>query len=174
MLSMLDKDAMPRIVFVTAFGEYAVDAFKENAIDFLLKPVNTERLSLTLDRLKENHLAQPEVSQAFVSDLKFIPCYQGSRYYLINIKEVLHVFSSPTTGVHLMTSDSEQVFHSNLGLKVFEDNSALLRCHRQHMVNPERIKFIEKLENGLGTIHLGKNHTVPVSRKYMSNFPSLA
>lgn len=174
MLSMLDKDTIPRIVFVTAFGEYAVDAFKENAIDFLLKPVSMERLTLTLNRLKENHLSQPEVSQAFVSDLKFIPCYQGNRYYLINIKEVLHVFSSPTTGVHLMTSDSEQVFHSNLGLKVFEDNSPLLRCHRQHMVNLDYIKFIEKLENGLGKIHLGENYTVPVSRNYMNNFPSLA
>ena len=174
MLSMLDKETMPRIVFVTAFGEYAIEAFRENAIDFLLKPVDQERLDITLARLKQNHQPQPEVCHTLATDLKFIPCYRGSQYFLINHKEVVHLFSSPTTGVHLITADAEQEFHTNLGLKVFEDNSPLLRCHRQHMVNPDYIKLIERLDNGLGRIHLTGDHVVPVSRNYMSNFPALA
>jgi len=174
MLSMLDKDTMPRIVFVTAHGEYAIEAFRENAIDFLLKPVDQARLDITLARLKQNHQAQPQVEKALTTDLTFIPCYRGSHYFLINLKEVVHLFSSPTTGVHLISADAEHEFHTNLGLKVFEDNSTLLRCHRQHMVNADYIKLIERLENGLGQIHLAGGRIVPVSRNYMSNFPALA
>ena len=54
MLSMLDKSDMPRIVFVTAYGEYAIEAFEKNAIDFLLKPVKMDRLCITLERLKKD------------------------------------------------------------------------------------------------------------------------
>ena len=174
MLSMLEKDNMPRIVFVTAYGEYAIEAFRENAIDFLLKPVDQARLEITLSRLKQNHQAQPQVRNTLATELKFIPCYWGSHYFLINLKEVVHLYSSPATGVHLVTADDEHEFHTNLGLKVFDDNSSLLRCHRQHMVNPDYIKLIERLDNGLGQIHLTGGCIVPVSRNYMSNFPALS
>ncbi|MCF6283262.1 MAG: two-component system response regulator BtsR [Candidatus Polarisedimenticolaceae bacterium] len=174
MLSMLDKDNMPRIVFVTAYGEYAIEAFKKNAIDFLLKPVKSDRLNITLARLKENHQPQPVVTETFSTDLKFVPCYLGNQYYLINIREVIYAFSSPTTGTHLVTGDDGQEFHTNLPLKVFDDNSQLVRCHRQHVINSDYIKFIEKLENGLGRIHTYGDQTIPVSRNYMDNFPSIA
>jgi len=174
MLSMLDRETMPRIVFVTAFGDYAIEAFKENAIDFLLKPVDQSRLDITLARLKQDHQAQSAVCSTLVSGLKFIPCYRGSQYFLINLKDIVHLFSSPTTGVHLVTVDEKKAFHTNLGLKVFEGNSPLLRCHRQHMINPDFIKLIERLDNGLGRLHLNGDHIVPVSRSYMSNFPAFA
>lgn len=174
MLSMLDKDTMPRIVFVTAHGEYAIEAFENNAIDFLLKPVKSDRLSVTLARLKENHKPQPIVAETFSTELKFVPCCRDGRYYLINIKEIIHVYSCPTTGVHLVTGDGGQAFQTNLSLKVFDENSPLKRCHRQHMINPDYIKYIEKLDNGLGRIYSYANDTIPVSRNYMDNFPAIA
>ena len=174
MLAMLERDNMPRIVFVTAYGEYAIEAFRENAIDFLLKPVSPERLAITLQRLVENHQPQPALRQAFANDLTLIPCYRANHYYLINIDEVVHLFSTPTTGVQLVTVDDPLGFHTSLSLKVFEENSLMIRCHRQHMVNPRYIKLIEKLENGLGQIHIGADRLIPVSRNYMDNFPAIA
>ncbi len=172
MLTMLDRDHMPRIVFVTAHGEYAIKAFESNAIDFLLKPVMNNRLAVTLARLKENHQPQPAVVEVFPTDLQFVPCYQGSQFYLVNAKEIIHARSEPTTGVHLLTT-SGKTFQTSIPLKVFDDNSPLLRCHRQHMINPEYIKYIERLENGLGRIHAYGDHTIPVSRRYMNDFPSI-
>lgn len=49
----LQSDTMPLVVFVSAYGEYAVDAFELNAIDYVLKPVNLGRLQKTIERLKE-------------------------------------------------------------------------------------------------------------------------
>ena len=174
MLSMLDREEMPRIVFVTAHGEYAIEAFKENAIDFLLKPVSDERLAITLARLKKDYQPQPEVNQVFPNPLKFIPCFRANQYYLINMEEVVHLFSTPTTGVQLTTENDTEAFYTNLSLKVFEQNGPLIRCHRQHMVNPAHIKFIEKRENGLGQIHTRTGHTIPVSRNYMHHFPAIS
>ncbi|AEH33943.1 YehT [Vibrio anguillarum 775] len=51
LLGMLDPDTMPNVVFVTAYDQYALQAFEENAFDYLLKPVDPERLKKTLQRL---------------------------------------------------------------------------------------------------------------------------
>jgi len=173
MIPMLDKDNMPRIVFVTGYDEYAIEAFKVNAIDYLLKPVIIDRLNISLERLKENHKPQDNVTEAFLADLKFVPCYQGSQNFLIDIKDIIYVFSSPTTGINFITADGQE-FHTSLTLKVLEDSSRLLRCHRQHMVNRDHIKCIEKRDNGLGEIHTVGGRIIPVSRRYMDNFPAIA
>ncbi|MGL4479457.1 MAG: response regulator, partial [Aeromonas veronii] len=57
LVAMLDP--LPRIVFVTAFDEYAIQAFEENAFDYLLKPVEPARLAKTLARLKQDISPQP-------------------------------------------------------------------------------------------------------------------
>lgn len=52
LLSMLDPETMPAVVFVTAFDEFAVEAFERSALDYLLKPVQKERLARTVEKLK--------------------------------------------------------------------------------------------------------------------------
>ncbi|MCF6323910.1 MAG: two-component system response regulator BtsR [Gammaproteobacteria bacterium] len=167
MLSMLDKSDIPRIVFVTAYGEHAIEAFEKNAIDFLLKPVKADRLQVTLERLKEDCQPQVGVIESLSTQMQFIPCYKGNCDYLINIKDICRAFTSPTTGTHIVTQKESQEFHSSLSLKVLEENTSLTRCHRQHLINPETIKYIEKMENGLGKIHTDGGDTLPVSRNYM-------
>lgn len=51
LLGMLDPETMPNVVFVTAYEQYAIQAFEDNAFDYLLKPVDTERLKKTIQRL---------------------------------------------------------------------------------------------------------------------------
>ncbi len=174
MLSMLDKSDMPRIVFVTAYGEHAIEAFEKNAIDFLLKPVKMDRLRVTLERLKEDYQPQAGVIESLSAEMQFIPCYKGNCDYLINTKDVCRAFSSPTTGTHIVTREDGQEFHSSLSLKVLEENAPLTRCHRQHLINPEAIKYIEKMENGLGQVHTYGGETIPVSRNYMKEFGAIS
>lgn len=52
LLGMLDPDTMPKVVFVTAYDQYAIQAFEDNAFDYLLKPVDPCRLEKTVKRLK--------------------------------------------------------------------------------------------------------------------------
>ncbi len=169
MLSMLDKDNMPRIVFVTAHSEFAIEAFEKNAIDFLLKPVKVDRLKMTLDRLKKNYQPQPVVVDTLPTELKFIPCYIGNKKYLIHKTKVGHAYSTSTTGIHMVTQDCEE-YHTDLTLKVLEEKTPLLRCHRQHLINIDYIKLIEILENGLGEIRTCCDTIIPISRNYMNHF----
>ncbi len=53
LLGMIDEKVMPSVVFVTAYDEYALKAFDENALDYLLKPVEKERLAKTVEKLKK-------------------------------------------------------------------------------------------------------------------------
>ena len=61
MLAMLDLDTMPYVVLVTAFEQYALQAFEDNAFDYLLKPVEPERLDKTLARLKKRTQPQTDI-----------------------------------------------------------------------------------------------------------------
>ncbi len=60
LLTMLDQETMPYIVFVTAFDQYAIQAFEDNAFDYLLKPVDPQRLEKTLSRLLKRIQSQKE------------------------------------------------------------------------------------------------------------------
>ncbi len=174
MLSMLDKSNMPRIVFVTAYGEHAIEAFEKDAIDFLLKPVKMDRLRITLERLKKDCQPQSGIAEYLSTEMRFIPCYKGRCDYLISTTDVCHAFSSPTTGTHIVTQEDNQEFYSSLSLKILEENTPLMRCHRQHLINPEAIKYIEKMENGLGQVHTYDGETIPVSRNYMKEFGAIS
>ncbi len=92
LLSMIDAAAMPRVVFVTAYDEYALKAFEENALDYLLKPVEKERLAKTVEKLKKRFaeggrpvFAGPEIQK--------IPCIHSSKIKLINTAEIEYVRS---------------------------------------------------------------------------------
>jgi len=102
-----------------------------------------------------------------------VHCYRGGEEVWMNINEIIHVFSSPTTGVHLVMREANQEYHTSLTLKKLDDSSHLVRCHRQHMVNPDYIKWIKKLNHGLGEIQTYGGHTIPVSRNFMGGSPPI-
>lgn len=100
--------------------------------------------------------------------LQFIPCYRNNHSFLININEIHYAHSRPATGVRLVTD--EGIFHTSLPLKTLEEQSNLIRCHRQYLVRTSSIKIIEKLENGLGQGHIDNGDIIPVSRRSMGVF----
>lgn len=75
MVGMLDPEHRPYVVFLTAFDEYAVKAFEEHAFDYLLKPIEGQRLDKTLARLRhERNVQDVSVLPENQEVLKFIPC----------------------------------------------------------------------------------------------------
>lgn len=78
----------PAVVFVTAYSEFALDAFKVNAIDYLVKPVETERLSHALARVREHVLLHAKAQKA-----ERIPVEKGGKKILINIDDIRYVMA---------------------------------------------------------------------------------
>lgn len=167
LLAMLDPDNMPYVVFVTAFDQYAIQAFEDNAFDYLLKPIDTCRLNKTICRLvkqKEKELKQADISILAPAHLEQIPCIGHNRIVIIPTKDV-EVIYSDISGVHVQSA--QQTASSQLTLKTLEEKTHLLRCHRQYLVNTNTIKEIKLLENGLAEIVTSSDHIVPVSRRHL-------
>lgn len=165
MVGMIDPERMPHIVFLTAYEEYALRAFDENAFDYLLKPVQEVRLARTLERLRRPAGLAPLPLEA-VPPLRHIPCTGRNRIRLMKIEEVEAVLSK-TSGVYVLGTDGEEHF-TELTLRTLEERTALVRCHRQVMVNPDRIRDIAFGEGGLATIHTLGGRAIPVSRRFLA------
>ncbi|TEW56232.1 two-component system response regulator BtsR [Psychromonas sp. RZ22] len=171
LLSMLDPDNMPKVVFVTAYDEYAVKAFEDNAFDYLLKPVESQRLHKTLARIKSS-LELDKIQQTEKIDyspvlnhkLELIPCSGFNRILLLEPNKI-EIAMSEQTGVHLLT-DSDK-FTASLSLKILEEKTELIRCHRQYLINPTCIREIKLLDNGSAEIITRSLHHAPVSRRYL-------
>lgn len=165
LLTMLDPETMPNIVFVTAYDQYAIQAFEENAFDYLLKPVDTDRLEKTIHKLiKTGRPLHQDLSRITPPKLEQIPCIGLNRIMIVPAEDVQCAYSD-ISGVQIQTD--KQTTTSQLTLKVLEARTSLVRCHRQYLVNTKAIKEIKLLENGLAEIITQSEHIVPVSRRYL-------
>lgn len=169
MLSMLDPDTMPQVVFVTAYDEYALKAFEDNAFDYILKPIEPLRLAKTLKRLQAS-VVQADYTPLLQKQLELVPCTGYNRILLLKPQEIELAYSDQS-GVHIISNASmESAINSttcSLSLKVLEEKTCLLRCHRQYLVNPTAIREIKLLENSLAEIITCNGAVAPVSRRYL-------
>jgi len=168
MLAMLDRENMPYIVFVTAYDEYAIRAFEEHAFDYLLKPTNRERLAKTLARLRKDRGNQDFQPLGGAMPLQYVPCSSLNRIFLLRLEEIEYA-TSKLSGVHIGSTDNEERY-TELTLRTLEERTPLFRCHRQHLINPDRIGEIRLLENGLAEIVTRSGKIIPVSRHYLREF----
>ncbi len=163
LLGMIDEKVMPSVVFVTAYDAYALKAFEENALDYLLKPVEKERLSKTVEKLKKRF--REGLKPVFSGpDIKKIPCIHSSRIKLINASEVESVRSGEA-GVYVTCQNGE--FYTDLTLQVIENKTDLVRCHKQYLVNIDLVDEILLRENGAAEVKTKSGRLVPVSRRYL-------
>lgn len=160
LLSMIDQEIMPHVVFVTAYDEYAVKAFEKDALDYLVKPVERDRLAKTVRKLKELNDRPAYVTP----EIRNIPCVMTNRIKLIGISEVDYV-RSDLAGVYVVSAKGE--FFTELTLKVLEEKTNLFRCHKQFLVSLEHVDEILLQENLLAEIKMKSGSRVPVSRRFL-------
>jgi two-component system, LytTR family, response regulator len=135
-------EALPRVIFTTAYDQHAVQAFEVNALDYLLKPIEPERLALSLSRLPPAATASaasgtPE--QLFVRD--------GPRCWFVPLREV-RLIAAEGNGVRLYWADQQPVLNrSLLSLEARLDARRFFRANRQQLIN---LDFVTAVEPGLG------------------------
>ncbi len=166
MLSMLDPDRMPAIVFLTAHDEYAVKAFEEHAFDYLLKPADSVRLSKTLHRLRRDHGPRDMAVLKEAAELRQIPCLGQNRIYLLKTDDV-HYAAAKTGGVFVAGPDGQERF-TELTLRVIEERTPLIRCHRQYLVHPDHVREIRFPDNQSAEILVASGQIIPVSRRFLT------
>lgn len=168
-LSMLEDEVMPQVVFVTAHDEFALRAFEEDAVDYLLKPVSPERLARTVERLKQR--TAPAARPAFASGpIARIPCAGKRTIKLVNVAEV-ELVKSTLSGVYVVSAQGE--FGTELTLQVLEARAGLLRCHKQFLVNAAAVDEVALGDGSNATIRTRSGHLVPVSRRHLTRVREL-
>ncbi|NIJ51352.1 LytR/AlgR family response regulator transcription factor [Dyadobacter arcticus] len=162
MLSKLTK--MPLVVFSTAYDQYAIRAFEENSVDYLLKPVENDRLMKTIDKIRNmtmvitsNHGIENPYSDNLLRLLEemkpkreifSLSVKSGDRILLIPMTEITH-FDAEEKYVFLNTLDGQK-YLLNYTLTSLEEKlpNHYLRVSRAGIVNSHHIKEIQKHFNG--------------------------
>ena len=174
------------IVFVTAYDQYAVEAFERGAIDYVLKPFNEARLATTVERLKERLAGPPPVIEQLVEELatrlgpraadhlRWLKASVGQNVRLIPVEEVLF-FQADEKYTRVVLCDSEALIRKPIKELLDElDPLKFWQVHRATIVN---VDFIASVKRGLkdqAEIAL-KNHreTLIVSRAFTHLFKQM-
>jgi len=158
---LMDASLLPNLVFVTAYDQYALDAFKVNAVDYLLKPVDADRLEETLERVRRRvdaeHRAKGAVGRdelermlRAVAERPKEPRTQdqfairaGERFMLVTADEIVHASMVDEAIVVVTNTVSGTSNYRTLDeLSARLDPSVFWRVHRSHLVNITKIKEI--------------------------------
>jgi DNA-binding LytR/AlgR family response regulator len=185
-------DASPstQIVFVTAYNQYAIDAFERGAVDYLLKPITRERLAATVRRVK-TRLASGGVDKAALASIveqlrtalpneskadafEWITASVGKETQLIMVEDVAY-FRADDKYTVVMTSAGEALIRKPIReLLDVLDPRVFKQIHRSTIVNMKAVAGITRDESGRGTMRLkNRPETLAVSLTYMPLFKNM-
>jgi DNA-binding LytR/AlgR family response regulator len=174
------------VVFITAYDQYAINAFATGAADYLLKPVETERLAQTVERVKKKLAAPPADLSALVAELKrnagaapaprlrWIKAAVGKQVKLIAVSDVVF-FQSDTKYTRVVLPQSEALIRTPLKDLLSElDPDQFWQVHRGTVVNLEAVAGILR-EDAERQFVLLRNRTerLPISRQFVHRFKQM-
>jgi two-component system LytT family response regulator len=175
LLEMLDS--VPRVIFVTAFDEYAIKAFEINALDYLMKPIQPERLAESIVKLmreerrqetRENLLRSRKLTtddQVFVKD--------GEKCWFVKLQDVRY-FESDGNYIKVHFDKFKPMIHKSLNaLEERLDEKFFFRASRKHVINLQWVDRIETWFNGGLMVYLKGGDAIEVSRRQSSRFKDL-
>ena len=179
-----------RIVFVTAFDQYAVDAFEREAVDYLVKPVTKKRLTQTIQRLKKQlqvsaeppaglaemitHVLANLQGNANANYLRWIKTQHKDNIRLIPVEEIDY-FQAEDKYTLVMAAQGESLIKKSIKELAQElDPQQFWQIHRGTIVNVSRIENISRSLTGRGVIKLRKRpESLTVSRNYLHLFKQM-
>lgn len=201
-VQVLQSDILPMIVFVSAYGEYAIDAFELNAIDYVLKPANLSRLKKKVERIIQRRSPHHTDKEKY----KLLKALEESSGLAISeLEEWLESDSElPTTFCQelvIKNSDNEKVFLSVKEIRWIDaagdymcvhtanethivrvtmkklanqlDERIFKRIHKSTLVNINCIKRIRSMRNNESILELGDAIQLKVSRNYSNAIQEL-
>jgi two-component system LytT family response regulator len=177
-LRQIKREQMPMVVFVTAYDEYALQAFEVHALDYLLKPFGRDRFQETLRHAREQ-LERRRAGDlgrrllALVHDLKpeqprleRLVVKSGGRVFFLRTDEIDWIEAAGNY-VRLHLGEESHLFRETMnGMEGRLDSRRFVRIHRSRIVNTERIKELQPWFNGEYVVILRNGTRLTLSRGY--------
>ena len=189
-----DDELLPEIVFITAYDQYAVEAFEQGAADYVLKPAQAERLKVTVERIRKRldsrgtaeEVAAPPLQQllhqlaakmnpgAAPARLQWIQASVGSTIQMIPVDEVLF-FVSDEKYTRVQTAKTEALIRKPIKELVDELNPEhFWQIHRSTLVNVREIDSVTRDDRGRQIVSVrGHGQKLEVSRSYTGLFKGM-
>jgi two-component system, LytTR family, response regulator len=166
LLTQLDR--IPRIVFTTAYDQYAVKAFEVNALDYLLKPIEPARLAAAIEKIQESAARETPSAGAAPLDQLFIK--DGPRCWFVPLREV-SLFTSEGNYVRLHWGSERPLLGRSLtSLEEKLDAKRFFRANRAQIVNLDFIQQVEAGDGGRLHVQLRDGPEIEVSRRQAREF----
>lgn len=185
MLEKLTARPMPAVVFVTAHDQYAVRAFEFHAVDYLLKPVERERLKLALDRAAnrvQTHKVDdlPSKNAAMLADLRAgargperIPIKNNGRISFVSLADIDWVGSADNYAELHVGTHNHLIRETLSSLSERLPVESFCRVSRTSIINLSRLKELQPLPHGEYVLTLTTGAKVTLSRTYRDQLPRL-
>jgi DNA-binding LytR/AlgR family response regulator len=188
-----DDELLPEIVFITAYDQYAVEAFEQGVADYVLKPAERERLQVTVERIQKRlaqrdagdppqaaplqqllHKLSGQVAGAGPKYLQWIQASVGNAIQLIAVDEVLF-FISDEKYTRVQTAAVEALIRKPIKELVEElDPQLFWQIHRSTLVNAKAIANISRDFRGRQIVAVkGHDQKLEVSRSYLGLFKGM-
>lgn len=180
LLESLEDEIDFKIIFITAYHEYALRAFKHSAVDYILKPINPEELQAAIDKIKPGKEGEPrEKIDTLIENMQrrgenmnkiALPSMEGLQF--ISLDDIVYCESQDNYTQFFLT-DGRRIMVSKT-IKYFEevlDEDRFYRVHRSNIIN---LKYIDKYVKGEGGyVVMKQGARVPVSRRRKDSFLQL-
>lgn len=180
MLELLSPP-LPSIIFTTAFDEYAIKAFENNAVDYLLKPFSQERFDTAIIKWKKNTTTlQPATIQQLSEttpkqpeEKNRIVVKNGSNIRIIPVEDIVYI-EAYDDYVKIFTKDTYYLKKKTMNYyEEILDNTIFFRTHRSFIINLQELTKIESLEKNSYIAILKNGKRIPISRTSYSKLREL-
>lgn len=173
------KYSLPKIIFTTAYSQYAVQAFRNNAVDYLLKPIIIDELTAAINKLKERLKAEAMVGSqnkdstsnenGFYTESKKISVQSQNEIISISKDQIVRL-EADSNYTHIYLEGGKKITSSKT-LKEYEDQLTIPDFYRVHKTNLVNIHQVERYIRGDNAYLIMKdNSRVEVSRRKKADF----
>ncbi|WP_299676022.1 LytTR family DNA-binding domain-containing protein [uncultured Tenacibaculum sp.] len=167
LLEMLDE--IPKVIFTTAYDEYAIKSFEYNAFDYLLKPINKDRLQKTIDRIEVEENVEKNLNKQFtLTSQVFLK--DGEDCWMVAIQDIT-LFEIVGNYTRVYFKDKKPLIYKSLNkIESRLPTNAFFRVNRQQIVNLNHIKNVTPWFNGKLKFTMINATEVEVSRRQSVKF----
>jgi two-component system LytT family response regulator len=175
---LLELDRAPHVIFITAYDEFALKAFEVNALDYLMKPVETKRLADALHKLQQAEQKEMAATLASVhrgmlgeNDQVFVK--DGERCWFVKLSDVRLFESVGNYAKVFFATNKPLILKSLNALEERLDDRVFFRANRKHIVNLRMIDKVEPYFNGGLLLDLKGGEKIEVSRRQAVKFKEM-